>query len=167
MNWCVIAAELLAFSALFTALVFAGIRKKESAAGIHNYPPDIQAEYFKTHEKQDVSAKSQKVILAKCTGLMLFCTIIVICALLAGAKGFGSGFLFGFGMMAWIGAYDTFFLDWVLFANMKCFRLPGTEHMDKAYHQKWFHLKGALFPGLAFAVIVGLCVGGIVQLVCG
>ena len=100
MNWCVIAAELLAFSALFTALVFAGIRKKESAAGIHNYPPDIQAEYFKTHEKQDVSAKSQKVIPAKCTGLMLFCTIIVICALLAGAKGFGSGFLFGFGMMA-------------------------------------------------------------------
>ena len=35
-----------------------------------------------------------------------------------------------------------------LFANMPRFRLEGTEHMDAAYHQKWFHLKGMLFPGL-------------------
>lgn len=33
------------------------------------------------------------------------------------------------------------FLDWVLFANMKRLRLPGTEHMEKEYHQKWFHVK--------------------------
>lgn len=38
-------------------------------------------------------------------------------------------------------AWDTFFLDWVLFANIKKIRLPGTEHMDKEYHQKWFHIK--------------------------
>ena len=61
--------------------------------------------------------------------------------------------------MVWIGAYDTFFLDWVLFANLKRFRLEGTEHMDKAYHQKWFHLKGMLFPGIAFALIPAALVG--------
>lgn len=41
-------------------------------------------------------------------------------------------------------AWDTFFLDWVLFVNIKKIRLPGTEHMDKEYHQKWFHVKGCI-----------------------
>jgi hypothetical protein len=86
-------------------------------------------------------------------------------AQLASAKTFMQGFLFSFGMMAWIGAYDTFFIDWVLFANMKRFRLEGTEHMDKAYHQKWFHLKGMLFPGLLFALIPSVIVGLIVMLI--
>ena len=31
--------------------------------------------------------------------------------------------------------------------------------MDKAYHQKWFHLRGMLFPGLVFGLIPGLLVG--------
>ena len=31
--------------------------------------------------------------------------------------------------------------------------------MDKAYHQKWFHLKGMLFPGIAFALIPAALVG--------
>ena len=48
---------------------------------------------------------------------------------------------------------------------MKRFRLEGTEHMDKAYHQKWFHLKGMLFPGLLFALIPSAIVGLIVMLI--
>ena len=42
---------------------------------------------------------------------------------------------------------------------MKIFRLEGTEHMDKEYHQKWFHLKGMLFPGIIFALIPSVLVG--------
>lgn len=76
----------------------------------------------------------------------------------------GQGFAIAFGLMVWIGAYDTLFLDWVLFANMKMFRLEGTEHMDKAYHQKWFHLKGAIFPGLLFALIPAALVGLFISL---
>ena len=95
----------------------------------------------------------------------MFTAILTGCAVFAGAGSFRQGFWLAFGLMAWIGAYDTFFLDWVLFANMKCFRLPGTEHMDKAYHQKWFHLKGMLFPGMLFALIVAAAVGSIVMLI--
>lgn len=83
----------------------------------------------------------------------------------AGAQTFAQGFLLALLLMMWIGAYDTFFLDWVLFANLPMFRLEGTEHMDKAYHQKWFHLKGILFPGSLFGVIVSLLVGLLVTLV--
>ena len=105
------------------------------------------------------------MIVTKTVALLVFAVILVIMALLGGAETFIQGFLFAFGMMAWIGAYDTFFIDWVLFANMKRFRLEGTEHLDKAYHQKWFHLKGMLFPGLLFALIPSAIVGLIVMLI--
>ena len=167
MNIWVILIEMIVFAAIFTAVVFLAARgdRKYSTASIHNYPPDIREEYFKTHERIDVSYKSQKVILTKGFGVLLFTGILLVCALIAGAKTFWQGFLLTFGLMAWIGAYDSFFLDWVLFANLPMFRLEGTEHMDKAYHQKWFHAKGMLFPGIIFALIPAALVGWLVTLI--
>ena len=98
-------------------------------------------------------------------GVLLFTGILLVCSLIAGAKTFWQGFLLTFGLMAWIGIYDTCFLDWVLFANLPMFRLEGTEHMDKAYHQKWFHVKGMLFPGIIFALIPAALVGLLIVLV--
>ena len=132
--------EALIFAGLFTVLVFATLKDKETPASIHNYPPDIQEEYFRTHEKIDVGYRSKKVILTKSFGILLFTFVLYLCARFCNARTFMDGFLIGLGLMLWIGIYDTFFIDWVLFANLKCFRLPGTEHMDEAYHQKWFHL---------------------------
>ena len=156
---------MVVFAAIFTAIVFIIYDgdKKHSAAGIHNYPPDIQEEYFKTHERLDVSYKAKNVILTKGLGILIFTGILLVCSLVAGAKTFRQGFLLTFGLMAWIGIYDTCFLDWVLFANLPMFRLEGTEHMDKAYHQKWFHAKGMLFPGIIFALIPATLVGWIVM----
>lgn len=51
----------------------------------------------------------------------------------------------------------------VLFAHWKIFRLPGTEH--KEYAQKWFHVKGMLFPGSLFLVSISALTGLIVSLV--
>ena len=167
MSIWVIPIEMAVFSAIFTAIVFfaASGDRKHSPAAIHNYPPDIQEEYFKTHERVDVSYKSKNVILTKGFGVLLFTCILLACALVAGAKTFWQGFLLTFGLMAWIGIYDTCFLDWVLFANLPMFRLEGTEHMDKAYHQKWFHAKGMLFPGIIFALIPSALVGWLVTLI--
>jgi len=52
-------------------------------------------------------------------------------------------------------AWDTFFLDWVLFANIKRIRLSGTEHMEKEYHKKWFHVKVCL-PMIPVFLVVGV-----------
>ena len=162
----VILIEMAAFAAIFTTVIFAYYRggRKYSPASIHNYPPEIQAEYFRTHDRVDVSYKSQNVILTKGFGVLLFTGILLVCARVAGARTFWQGFGLVFGLMAWIGVYDTCFLDWVLFANLPMFRLEGTEHMDKAYHQKWFHAKGMLFPGIIFALIPAALVGGLVAL---
>lgn len=167
MTWWVILLEAVAFAAIFTAIVFSVYRgdKIYRPSAIHNYPPDIQEEYYKTHERVDVSGKSKSVILTKSLGIVVFSGILFVCALLADAKTFWQGFLLTFGLMVWIGAYDTFFLDWVLFANMKRFRLEGTEHMDKAYHQKRFHLKGMLFPGIVFALLPASLVGLLIAII--
>ena len=49
MNMMVIIIEMATFAGLFTAIVFIAYAsgKQQTAAGIHNYPPDIQEEYFK------------------------------------------------------------------------------------------------------------------------
>jgi len=161
----ILIAEALIFAALFTAILFSLIGKKESSASIHNYPPDIQEEYFKTHKKVDVTYRSKSVLLGKSAGVLVFTGILLVCALIAGAKTFRQRFWLTFGLMVWIGVYDTCFLDWVLFANLPMFRLEGTEHMDAAYHQKWFHAKGMLFPGIIFALIPAALVGRLITLI--
>ena len=166
MNIWIILIEMFVFAVFFTVIVFSYYRgeRKYSPEGIHNYPPDIQEEYFRTHEKMDVSYRSKNVLLAKSLGVLIFTGILFACACFAGAETFWQGFWLAFGLMIWIGLYDTCFLDWVLFANLPMFRLEGTEHMDKAYHQKWFHAKGMLFPGIIFALIPAALVGWLIRI---
>lgn len=164
MNWLTILIEMAVFLALFTAMVTLPAIKNP-AAGIHNYPPEIQEEYFKTHPRIETAPLSKRTVLIKSAGIVLFAIVLTGGALLAGADSFGDGFWFALLLFAVVGAYDTFFLDWVLFPRLKLFRLPGTEHMDREYAQKWFHVKGMLFPGSLFALILGLLVGGAVALI--
>jgi len=167
MNVRIILIEMIVFAAIFTAIIFTYYQgdRKYSPVSIHNYPPDIQEEYFRTHERIDVSYKSRNVLLTKGFGILIFTGILLVCALSAGAETFLQGFLLAFGMMVWIGIYDTCFLDWVLFANLPMFRLEGTEHMDEAYHQKWFYAKGMLFPGILFALIPAALVGWLITVI--
>ena len=74
MSIWVILIEMIVFAAIFTAIIFTYYRgdRKYSPASIHNYPPDIQEEYFKSHERVDVSYKSKNVILTS-VGLLPDC----------------------------------------------------------------------------------------------
>jgi hypothetical protein len=84
MNINIIIVEAIIFAVIFTVLVFRlAIKVKNSPAMIHNYPEDIQEEYFKTHKKVDTSYKSKKVLFAKSMGVLLFTVILFICAYLA------------------------------------------------------------------------------------
>lgn len=163
MNITVIILSAIVFCILFTILVFA-TTGKDTTTQIQNYPPEIQEEYFKTHERIPTEPLSGRVIVLKAIGILVFVAILLGLSILAGARTFLQGFGFAFGLMVVVGAYDTFFLDWVLFANMKRFRLPGTEHMDKEYHHKWFHVKGMLFPGVVIGLVTAILVGVILML---
>ena len=166
MIWSIVWLEALGFTVLFTALVLLPtIRHPE--AGVHNYPPEIQEEYFKTHERIPVAPLSGRTIAMKSFGILLFTAVLTGGALLAGADSFWTGAGFAALLFLIVGAWDTFFIDWMLFAHWKIFRLPGTEHMDKAYAQKWFHVKGMLFPGSLFLVIISALTGLLVTVFCG
>lgn len=163
MNWTMIFIEMAVYIVLFTAVVMIPAFKNP-VLGIHNYPPEIQEEYFKTHERIPTAPLCKRTVLIKSLGILIFAVLLAGGALLAGADSFGEGFLFSVLLFGAVGIYDTLLIDWVLFAKLKMFRLPGTEHMDKEYAQKWFHVKGMLFPGSLYAVILGLIVGGAVAL---
>lgn len=158
MIWSTVWIEALIFTALFTAMVMIpAIRHPE--VGVHNYLPDIQEEYFKTHERIPVAPLSGRTLAVRGGTIVLFTALLTGGAILAGADSFRTGAVFAAILFLIVGVWDTFFIDWVLFAHLKVFRLPGTEHMDKAYAQKWFHVRGMLFPGSLFLVIVSALTG--------
>ena len=50
MNWTVIIIETLVMTAAFTAMILIPL-VKNPVWWIHDYPKDIQEEYFKSHER--------------------------------------------------------------------------------------------------------------------
>lgn len=158
MIWSIVIIEAIVFIALFTAMVILPAIKRPEVL-IHDYPPEIREEYFKTHKRIETAPLSKRNIALKSIGIIIFSAVLTAGAVFAGAETFWDGVVFGLILFAAIGAWDTFFLDWVLFAHLKMFRLPGTEHMDKEYAQKWFHVKGMIFPGTLFAALIGVVTG--------
>ena len=103
MNVLVIIIEAIVFAIIFTISVFTmAIKKKDTPAMIYNYPKDIQEEYFKTHERVDVSFKSKNVFITKSIAVLVFTIILFICSYVAGAKTFLEGFSLTFCLMLWI-----------------------------------------------------------------
>lgn len=143
MNTSIFILEIVVSTILFTGLIMIPLCKNP-VWWIHDFPRDIQDVYFKTHEKIPAAPLSKSAIIKKSFALLLTLILFVILAKLAGANNFITGFCYSYAIWFIINWYDCFFLDWVLFANVKKIRLPGTEHMDKAYHQKWYHFKHAL-----------------------
>lgn len=121
---------------------------------ISDYPPEIQEAYYRT-QKKEASKKKLTVIMKvkKVVALIAFMFLFAWMLHMAGAQTFLQGLLLSYTYALCLFAWDTFFIDWVLFANVKKIRLPGTEHMDKEYHQKWFHVKVCIPMIPVFAVL--------------
>jgi hypothetical protein len=100
------------------------------------------------------------MIVKKIVAIIVFMFVFAWMLHLAGVESFCQGVLLSYLYILVVFAWDTFFMDWVLFPNIKRFRLPGTEHMDKEYHQKWFHVK-VCFPMIPVFVVMGLVSAGL------
>lgn len=154
MNYGVIAVELLVMMAVFLFLVI-GLLLISPLTFISDYPPEIQAEYYRSQHKEAQKERLGKVMVAKKAVAVIACVFIFAWMLhIAGAQTFTQGLLLAYAYILVLFAWDTFFLDWVLFANIKRLRLPGTEHMDKEYHQKWFDVK-ACAPMVPVSIVMG------------
>ncbi len=151
MNIPIILIEIAVMLICFGSLVF-GMLLISPLTFISDYPTEIQAEYYRSQQKHATKAKLTRfMIIKKLIAVIVFLFLFALMLHLAGATAFWQGVLFTAVYIFCIFAFDTFFLDWVLFANIKRIRLPGTEHMEKEYRQKWFHVKVCL-PVIPFAV---------------
>ena len=150
MNWTVIILEAVILTIAFTAMILIPL-VKNPVWWIHDYPKDIQEEYFKTHDRVPAEFFTPTVLLKKGMALLVALALLLGVVKLAGAYDFRSAFAVGYGIWLFIDWYDCFILDWVIFANLKAVRLHGTEHMDEAYHQKKYH-----FVQSCWGMLIGL-----------
>ena len=141
MNITVILIELGIMCAVFLFLVI-GLLLISPLSFISDYPPEIQEQYYKSQNKEAVKEQMTLVMkIKKIVALIAFMFLFAWMLHIAGADSFIHGVLLSYLYILVLFAWDTFFLDWILFANIKRLRLPGTEHMEREYHQKWFHIK--------------------------
>lgn len=157
MNWTIYALECIVTTVVFTGAIIIPLCRNP-VWWIHDYPKDIQEKYFQTHKRIPTEPLSAPALVKKSFAILLAVAVLTALVILAGADDFKSAFLASFGLWLVIDWYDCFILDWVLFANVKRIRLPGTENMDKAYHQKKYHFVHS---------IIGMALGLIPCLLCG
>ena len=164
MDWKILLIETIMLTIIFNSIVFISLYRNP-IWWVHDYPEDIQEVYFKNHERKPTQPMSKKVLLKKGTAILMALVILTTIVWMAQARTFWEGFLGSYFIWFIISAWDCFFMDWVLFANIKAIRLPDTEHMDQAYHQKKYHfVRGligliiGLVPCVLTAFIIG-CIG--------
>lgn len=162
MNIPILVIESILITIPFAVMVLL-IENKDPESMVADYPPDIQAAYYKYTGKEKAAEKlTLKNYVAKAVFMVVAFFVVVFLARLAGADSFWEGFLATAVYTLTIFASDTFILDWIFFPRVKRWRLPGTEHMDKAYAQKWFHVK-ACFPMIPVFVLLAAAVGGVIE----
>ncbi|MGN0386745.1 MAG: hypothetical protein ACI4EX_12790 [Lachnospiraceae bacterium] len=155
MNITVIIIEILIMFLIFGFIAF-GLLYISPLTFIIDYPPEIQEVYYRTQNKEATREKLTVIMkIKKVVALIAFMFLFAWMIHIAGAKTFVQGILLTYAYALALFAWDTFFIDWVLFANVKKIRLPGTEHMDKEYHQKWFHVK-VCFPMIPVFAVIGV-----------
>ena len=151
-NILIFLIECVIMMVVFGFLVF-GMLLINPISFISSYPPEIQDEYYRSQNKEVVKKKLTAImIIKKAVALIVFSFLFAWMAHLAGAVTFIKGLLTIYGFIIVLLVFDTCFLDWVLFPRIKRIRLPGTEHMDKEYKQKLFHVKAMLPMIPVFAV---------------
>ena len=157
MNISVFIVECIIMAMVFGIFVF-GLLLISPLTFISDYPPEIQEEYYRSQQKEAAEKTLTKIMaVKKIAAVLVLLFLFAWMAHKAGAETFIQGMLAVYGYMIVLAVFDTCFLDWILFANIRRIRLPGTEHMEKAYHQKWFHVKVMLPLLPVFAV------GGVVS----
>ena len=133
--------ECIIMTTVFGIFVF-GLLFVSPLTFISDYPPEIQEEYYRSQHKETAKKRLSKIMAAKkITASLILVFLFAWMAHKTGAATFVQGLLAVYGYMIVLAVFDTCFLDWILFANIRRIRLPGTEHMEKEYHQKWFHIK--------------------------
>ncbi len=149
--------------ALFTLLVF--LMSRDPVKIVFNYPPAIIERCDKLG-LVDASNKPGGIVfyVKKITAVALFGILLgLLVRYVNGCTTFWCGALTAYALWCVVNWFDALVLDCVWFCHDKHFVIPGTEDMTAAYHDYWFHIKGA-FIGMLLGIPAALAAGAIVIL---
>lgn len=141
---------------LFTALILPA-QYKDPIQMIMSYPPEIirRVETLPQYEGM-IKKREKKHMMKKLFGLAFFVFLFAVVAYASGCRDFTDTFIHVFTIFFAVNLYDMVVLDWGIFCHSRKLRIPGTEDMDKAYKNKWFHARGAVIGCLLGLVVAGL-----------
>ena len=97
MNWTIIIIEIIVMTIAFTAVILIPL-VKNPVWWVHDYPQDIQEEYFKTHERVPSKFFSKTVLIKKGCALLLALLQMMGLMKLAGAYDFWSALALSYGI---------------------------------------------------------------------
>ena len=148
---------------VFTLFVF--LMSRNPIKSIFNYPPAI---IQRCDELGLVDAGNKPGGVAfyvkKVTAMAIFGVLLgLLVKYVNGCATFWCGALTAYALWVVVNWFDALVLDCIWFCHDKHFVIPGTEDMTDAYHDYWFHIKGALI-GMALGIPAALVAGIIVIL---
>ena len=155
--------ESLIACALFTLFVF--LMSRNPIKTIFNYPPTIIERCDQlglvdaSNRPGGVSFYIKKIMAMIVFGVLLG---LLVCYINE-CQTFWRGALTAYALWVVVNWFDALVLDCLWFCHDKHFVIPGTEDMTAAYHDYWFHIKGALI-GMLLGIPAALVAGGIVVL---
>ena len=147
--------------AVFTLFVF--LMSRNPVKSLFNYPPAI-IERCDRLGLVDAGNKpgGAAFYVKKVTAMALFGVLMgLLVKYVNGCTTFCRGALTAYALWMVVNWFDALVLDCIWFCHDKHFVIPGTEDMTDAYHDYWFHIKGAL-TGMALGIPAALVAGLIV-----
>ena len=153
--------ESIAACALFTLFVF--LMSRDPVKSIFNYPQAIIERCDQLGLVDASNKPGGTVFYVKKVGAMMVFGILLglLVRYVNGCGTYWCGALTAYALWCVVNWFDALVLDCLWFCHDKHFIIPGTEDMTEAYHDYWFHIKGALVGmllGLPAALVAGLIV---------
>lgn len=139
---------------LFSIIIISSVIKKP-LFWIQDFAPEVQKTYFELNPKLKIPEKEEatKLLIIKKVIVAVVCTFfLAVLVNLAGATNFYEAFFYSYIIWATVNVFDVVVLDLWLFTRWKKIRLPGTEHMDKAYRG---NTKKHILDGL-YGLVIGI-----------
>lgn len=156
--------ECIVCCVLFTLIILPA-QYKDPIKMIMSYPPEVIKRVEELPQYKGTIRQREKAHIGKkIFGLVFFVIVFSAVAYLSGCRSFGAAFVHVFTLFFVVNIYDMIVLDWGVFCHSKKLRIPGTEDMDKAYKDYFFHAKGALI-GTVLGLIIALLSGSAVHLI--
>lgn len=145
--------ECIVFSILFSLMIFIPLYKNPIGQ-IMSYPAEIRKRVESLPQYKEIIKKRERKHLGiKFISIFVFALILCIVAYFSGAKTIENVFKHVFILFFFVNIYDLIVMDILIFRNFKCFRIPGTEDMDKEYKSVKHHIVGAII-GTMIGIIV-------------